>query len=211
MKEIWKTAVVDGVENPRYKVSSHGRIICLKWGRTGKPRICRLSFNSYGYLQVGIDRVLKMVHRIVAETFIPNPEHKPFIDHINTIKTDNVVLLADDGKTILYTNLRWVTHKENDNNPLTRKHKSENHAKHWFGKLGDEHPSSISIVQLTLNGKFIKKWACGYEVQRELGIYQSSIVKCCRGEYKSAGGFKWMYYSDLVKKSKKPSDIKPLF
>lgn len=200
MKEIWKTAVVDGVENPRYKVSSYGRIICLNWNNTGKPRFCGLNYNGCGYLRVGIDGVMKLVHRIVAETFIPNPEGKKEVDHINTIRTDNRV-----------ENLRWVTHKENDNNYLTRKHKSENARKPMLGKFGTEHHNSIQIVQLSLDGRFIKKWACGYEVQRELGICQSSIASCCRGRNKSAGGFKWMYASDYFKRKKSLKDIKPLF
>lgn len=197
-KEIWKTAVVDGVENPRYKVSSFGQIICLNWCRTGKPRICKLNANSYGYLMVGIDGVLKLVHRIVAEAFIPNPEIKTEVDHINTIRTDNRV-----------ENLRWTTPKENSNNPLTRKHKSENH---WCrGKFGAEHHSSVSIVQLTLNGQFIKKWACGYEVQRELGIASTHIAACCRGKLNKTGGFRWVYASEYFKRKKSLKDIKPLF
>ena len=56
----------------------------------------------------------KLLHRIVAELFIPNPENKPCIDHINTDCLDNRV-----------TNLRWVTQKENNNNTLTREHKSK--------------------------------------------------------------------------------------
>ena len=184
--------------NNRYAVSCDGQVLCLNWCRTGKPRLCRLSDNGYGYLQVGIDGVLKRVHRLVAEAFIPNPEHKPFIDHINTIRNDNRV-----------ENIRWSTAKENQNNPLTIKKMSENNS--FLGKRGEKNSRSIQIVQLTFDGQFIKKWSCTAEVERELGIARQSINSCCRGRYKSAGCFKWMYYSDWVKKSKKPSDIKPLF
>lgn len=55
-----------------------------------------------------------LIHRAVAELFIPNPDNKPCVDHIDTNKANNIV-----------DNLRWVTHKENSNNPLTRQHHSE--------------------------------------------------------------------------------------
>lgn len=55
-----------------------------------------------------------LVHRAVAEVFIPNPENKPFVDHINTNPLDNRV-----------NNLRWVTAKENQNNTLTKRHMSD--------------------------------------------------------------------------------------
>lgn len=54
------------------------------------------------------------VHKAVAELFIPNPENKPEVDHIDTNKHNNMVW-----------NLRWVTKKENMNNPLTKKQISE--------------------------------------------------------------------------------------
>lgn len=77
--------------------------------------------NGYVYLTNGT-----LLHRVVAELFVPNPDNKPEIDHINCIKTDNRA-----------ENLRWVTRSENMLNPIT----SENHSKTFKGKLaGEKHP-----------------------------------------------------------------------
>ena len=71
--------------------------------REVKPRL-------YGYLSVTIPfRGDCSIHRLVAETFIPNPENKPFVDHIDGNRANDRV-----------ENLRWVTHKENCNNPNTK-------------------------------------------------------------------------------------------
>lgn len=56
---------------------------------------------------------LEKVHRLVATAFIPNPDNKPYIDHINTIRNDNRI-----------ENLRWVTHTENMRNPISVKRQS---------------------------------------------------------------------------------------
>ena len=207
MNEFWRTVIIDGVEHPRYKVSNLGRVKCIDYYRTGKEKICKLNDDGHGYLQVRIDGVRQMAHRLVAEAFLPCQDKKPCIDHINTVKTDNFVILDADGQTILDSNLRWCTQRENCNNPLSLKHMSDNNV--MLGKFGAEHNRSIPIVQLTLDGQFIKKWGATREVQRELGIKNSSICYCCRGKLKSAGGFRWVYASDYRKRS--ISQIKPLF
>lgn len=203
MKEVWRE--IEG--HPKYMVSNMGRVKCLNWHRTGKERICKLSVNSRGYLVVGIDGVIKTVHRLVAEAFLPNPEKKPCIDHIRTVRTENFVIFDDEG-TIIDSSIKWVTYKENNNNPLTKKHLSENAAKTMLGKFGAEHCRSIPIVQLSKDGQFIKKWGAAMEAQRELGIYSKNICNCCKGKQKTAGGFRWVYATDYRKTI---SEIKPLF
>lgn len=202
MSEIWKTAIVDGVENPRYQVSNMGRVKCLNWNRTGKERLCSFSDNSQGYLQVAIDCVPKMVHRIVAETFIPNPEGKPYVDHVDTNRKNNCVW-----------NLRWVTPHENNMNPITLEKYKKNNAKWMKGKFLSEHPNAKAIVQLTLDGIFVKKWSCSIEIGQYFGKDSVNFTRCCKGKRDSSCGYRWMYYYDWLKmrRNKSIEDIKPLF
>ena len=72
--------------------------------------IMPLRIDKKGYLKYGSFSI----HRLVAELFIPNPENKPCVDHIDTDKHNNRV-----------DNLRWVTYKENNNNTITKQHMSD--------------------------------------------------------------------------------------
>lgn len=100
-----------------YRVSTDGQVQSVERVReylnaTIKSRILRQSPNPKGYLMVKLykdgDKKTFPVHRLVAQAFIPNPQNKPQIDHIDgNTKNNNV------------TNLRWATNKENSNNPVT--------------------------------------------------------------------------------------------
>lgn len=101
-----------------YQVSNEGRVKSLGGERYKIIRILKGYVGRNGYRVVNLwkDGVPKLltVHRLVAQTFIPNPDNKPCIDHINTIRTDNRV-----------ENLRWVTYIENNRNPITNKKMSD--------------------------------------------------------------------------------------
>lgn len=82
-----------------------------------KALLKKTSFNKgYVYVSLSKNSVSKSykIHRLVAEAFIPNPDNKPQVEHIDTHRDNNCVW-----------NLRWVTPKENQNNVLTIKHLSE--------------------------------------------------------------------------------------
>jgi hypothetical protein len=93
--EEWRTII----DYPDYEVSSLGQV------RRG-DRILKTSDNQHGYNQVLLRKNNKSysrkVHRLVGEAFLPNPDNKKEVDHIDRNKTNNVI-----------TNLRWATRSEN--------------------------------------------------------------------------------------------------
>lgn len=198
MKEIWKD--IEGYEG--YQVSNLGRVRSLDRIDSNnhplKGVILKPYISNSGYLLVGLykqqKRDRKLLHRLVAEAFIPNPENKPEIDHINTDKTDNTVFLNEDG-SVNYdkTNLRWTTRKENINNPLTKTKMQINARKPSKGKYGKKHHRSKPIIQYDKEGNFIKEWECANDVERVLGISNKHIGSVCLGKRKSCGGYIWKY------------------
>lgn len=187
--EVWKP--IKGFEN-RYLVSNLGRVIGLsrevsigKNKRTIYTRFLNLTpHKNTQYVRVILyndsgDKTM-LVHRLVAEAFIPNPENKSIVDHIDADRTNNKV-----------SNLRWVTTKENMNNEnylnylKTRKRstpKYKDTAKYFIALL-DNVP-----VRFFKSGK--EAHSFGYEYV--------SIWKCFKDKSRTYKGFHWMYLQDYL-------------
>lgn len=100
------------------------------------------------------------------------------IDHIDTDPLNNQP-----------TNLRWVTHMRNQNNPLTKKHISQG----CKGIHINRKELSKCVIQLSRDNEIIKTYPSAQQAARETGIDNSNICACCRGKHRTAGGFVWKY------------------
>ena len=165
MDEIWKDKKdYEG----HYQVSNFGRVKSIKFG---KERILKPLTNSSGYLCVNLYKngIIKtyLVHRLVAEIFLPNPNNYKEVNHKDEDKSNNIV-----------SNLEWCDRCYN-NNYGTRTEK--------FSK---------KVYQYTLDGQFVKEWPSTCECGRN-GYSQSSVSACCRDELKTYKGFIWSYNNFL--------------
>lgn len=207
-KEIWFP--IPGYED-LYECSTHSRIRSMprivksRYGTNyiRPPRLLKVQTSTTGYKVVSLtqkDGQIKQykVHRFIAMHFIPNPENKPYIDHINTIRTDNRI-----------ENLRWVTHKENCNNIISKKKMSKGTKKSMAKRLDsrirlNSKKKERPVVQLTLDGKFVNQYKSVREAERAFNTGGGAISCCCRNikGFESSCGYKWMYKEDYEKLKK---------
>ena len=206
MNEIWKTAVYDGeIYEGLYKVSNLGKILSLNYKNTGKPGLMNTGEDKDGYLRVNLWKNRRhktcSVHRLVAETFLENPEGKPCINHKiegDEGKTMNFVFFNEDGSVDEErTTIEWATYKEN-NDYGTRNER----AGKAISKALTNGKQSKRVLQLSLSGELIREWPSAMECGRN-GFNQGAVSACCRGERKSHKGFRWMYADDYKEKQLK--------
>ena len=173
-----------------YMVSEDGKILSIK-----SNKILKQAINKYGYCKVSLYKNKKSktfsVHRLVAQTFIPNLEKKPQVNHINGIKTDNRT-----------ENLEWVTAKENMNEAVriglfdnVKKIQRENAIKNNLSKnhiYGNE-ATKKKINQIDKQNNIVNTYESISEASRQTGIHIQSISYSANGNRKTGGGFIWRF------------------
>lgn len=205
--EIWKPVV--GYEG-LYEVSNKGRVKSLKrtiergykYAKQIVKECILKQMQCNGYLFVNLYkggiRKRHYVHVLVAESFIPNPDKKPQVSHIDESRDNNCL-----------DNLEWVTGLENCNMPFHRKRISEGLLKHppMLGKKGELCARSRKVCQLTMSGELIRTFETITEAANVTGVCLSCIAKCCKGLLRWSGNYKWCYFDDYENIKNKPSRI----
>lgn len=174
--EQWKDVIgFDG----KYQVSNYGNVRSLdryvecsdgtKQFRRGKMLTLTKDKDGYMFVSLGKYNPDKKVHRLVAEAWIPNPQNKPEVGHVDCNNSNNMV-----------ENLYWCTRKENMGHPLTRERiKITKQLK--------------PIVQMSLDDDVIREYESLHSMHRETGYNRWAVSECCRGNALTYKGFKWKY------------------
>ena len=168
MNEIWKDiAKYEGI----YQVSSLGRIKSLLYG---KEKILKTRKSKQGYELINLKGKTHRVHTLVANAFLQNPNNFKEINHKDENKCNNKA-----------ENLEWCSRKYNCN----------------YGKLPSKVAKRFSKAVMLIDEKSelqpIMPFESAMMAERLMGIDHSSIIKCCKGKIKTAGGFTWRYIDEL--------------
>lgn len=175
LKEMEDMVPILGFED--YLIDKCGNIYSIKSHKFLKPWL-----DSKGYWQVQLFKDGKKhcfkLHRIVAITFIPNPDNLPEVNHKDENKQNPNV-----------ENLEWCTSKHNSNWGTRGRRVSESNKTSLLRKRK-------SIIQLTPKGEFVREYDT-IERVKDFGFLQPNVMKVLKHQRKSAGGYIFIYKEEL--------------
>lgn len=201
--EAWKNiARYEG----HYQISNLGNVRSLdrvvkRHGMTAKKlksKTIKVQKYNNGYCKVCLckDGIPKeyLLHRLVAKAFLSNTESKSDVNHINEDKSDNRA-----------SNLEWATHRENavHGTQLQRgvKNRDQSGSKNgMYGRTGSANPHSKRIIQLDLQGNFIREYECIKEAAVATGSNPSAISGAAKGRLRQTNGYMWQYKNESYEK-----------
>lgn len=163
-------------EHPDYLVTVDGKVFSMK-----TMHFLKLHYNASNYLRVHIKNKFYFVHRLVAETYLPNPENKPQVNHIDGNKNNNMLC-----------NLEWVTRQENMNHACENGFRKITDAVRASGRWLAANYKYAAEKKIILNEETGIFYEGGEEVANLIGIDKMKVWKMLNGDRKNKTSFKYV-------------------
>ena len=167
--EIWLPTYVFG---DVYSVSNYGRVMNNSTEKVLKPGTDRSGYNYYVLCVAGERKTIK-AHRLVALSFIDNPNNKPTINHKNGVRTDNRVC-----------NLEWATWKEQKNDPLTKQNMQRVFAETDYQSMGAKRNFGRKPITILWHNGKTENFGSLLAASKALGKSVSKLSEVINGKRK---------------------------
>lgn len=170
-----------------YLVSENGDVLSL---RTKKFLKQQLSRAGYYTVELNVNGFSKkhLIHRLVAQAFIPNPDNLPMVNH----KDEN-------SRNNHWSNLEWCDARYN----VTYGTAIQRRLEHTEYKTGEDNAKSKHVYQFDYEGNLIAEYGSGRQAALANNLDRKGVCKCCAGALKQYGGYVWSYSKEFKAEGKK--------
>lgn len=164
-----------------YIIEPDGRLFSVRRGRFVRPSKDRYGYLCYTISIGGVRKTLK-AHRLVAQAYIPNPEAKATVNHINGVRDDNRV-----------ENLEWATAKEQMHDTRTRAAYLKRASETDYRAMSEKRNFGRKRTRIYLGNDFIGEYPSLREAAASAGVCYSKASECANGTRRHTGGVRFVY------------------